>query len=123
MIICPTCHSKAVELERVLSVEASANHLIPERRSLERNVKLREALRHLWDGDEVTIKRCHDCGFGFSDPFVAGNEDVYNTIGGGAQHYPQDRFEFSVTIDALHARGAWIGCLRSGPGRGLSYGN
>lgn len=115
---CPACHGTVLRVEYDFPLEASANHLIPPRRAPERNERLRVALRDLWEADSVRIQRCQTCGFGFSDPFVAGSEDVYNVIGGGAQHYPRDRFEFSVTTDALKARGGVDRLLEVGAGSG-----
>jgi SAM-dependent methyltransferase len=80
----------------------AAEHFIPHRRDQVRNAELRAALRDLWGGREsVEVRRCQDCGFGFACPFVAGDARFYNLVSGSDPHYPQRRWEFSRTMNAM----------------------
>lgn len=118
MLSCPTCHStSASEIHRFTAGDA-ADHLIAERRSPERNAKIRSALTALWGSDHVGIAQCRDCGFAYAHPFRAGSPEIYNLFGGGAQHYPRDRFEFSVTGQSLRERGGAGRLLEIGAGSG-----
>jgi hypothetical protein len=83
-----------------------------------RNAELRVALEALWEQDYVDMRKCQGCGFGFANPFVAGNADIYNLIGNGSQHYPRDRFEFTQTLKALERRGGVDSLLEIGAGSG-----
>jgi SAM-dependent methyltransferase len=102
----------------VFDVQRAANHLIPPLRSPARNADLVVELRSLWAGDEVQVHRCQDCGFGFSVPFMAGTGAIYNLIGGGDQHYPGERFEFTEALRSLAARGGVDRLLELGAGSG-----
>ncbi len=62
-----------------------------------------KALQSLWGRDHVSIRYCSDCGFGFSDPYVAGSADIYNLFSGGHSYYGGDKFEFTETLAALMA--------------------
>ena len=115
-MVCPACNSSETSLVRTHSVDAAAHHHVPARRDRERNDQLRVALRELFDGDQVEVWRCGDCGFWFADPFIAGTPDIYNLITAGQEHYPAHRFEFELTLEALPARPMSI--LEIGAGRG-----
>ena len=118
MLSCPACRGEQISRTRTVSAEQAAAHLIPEGRSSERNLALRRALGLLWDGRNVDMCLCASCGFGFTDPFIAGNSTVYNLIGAGAQHYPKDKFEFDVTLDAIASNGPVDRLLEIGAGSG-----
>jgi 2-polyprenyl-3-methyl-5-hydroxy-6-metoxy-1,4-benzoquinol methylase len=85
------------------TVDAAAAHFVPPRRDAVRHEQLVTALRRLWGSDRAAMCRCHKCGFGFADPFVAGTAEIYNLMSAGDPHYPRDRFEFAQTIDVLRA--------------------
>lgn len=104
VVICPACRNGAVAELHSFRVEEAANHLVPEARYPERNLQLREELQKLFRADHVEVKQCSTCGFCFANPFVAGTADIYRLISGGNELYPRDRFEFSLTIDALRAQ-------------------
>lgn len=103
-VICPACRNGAVAELHSFRVEEAASHLLPQARYPERNLRLREQLQELFRGDHVEVKQCSTCGFCFAHPFVAGTADIYKLITGGNEFYPQHRFEFSLTIDALRAQ-------------------
>ena len=115
---CPACRSSSTQISHKFSASDSANHLVAPTRSLHRNMELRSELIDLWGADAVVIRECQDCGFGFADPFRSGSSAVYNLIGGGAQHYPRDKFEFDVTIKALSDADGTDGLLEIGAGSG-----
>lgn len=66
----------------------------------------------------MQIYQCDDCGFGFSHPFAAGTETIYNLITDGDAHYPRNRFEFTETVKRLSQRGQVDRLLELGAGSG-----
>jgi len=103
---CPVCSSRDVELVyRVSNVEAARAFLNPAR-----NRDRYEALGHhiaaLWGQDYCCIRRCRDCGFGYSDPYVAGDEKFYRLA---TDHkpgdYPTQKWEYEIAKDLLKS---WI---------------
>lgn len=117
-VMCAVCVSPRCQHVHTFRVEQAANHLISPLRSPARNADLAGELRDLWGGDEVQIYQCGDCGFGFAHPFVAGTATIYNLIGGGDQHYPRGRFEFTETLRSLSQRGRVDRLLELGAGSG-----
>jgi SAM-dependent methyltransferase len=68
----------------------------------DRNGQVRRHLETLWEpAGAVDVRRCEGCGFGFAWPHVAGGAEFYNLVTGGTPEYPQDRWEFARTIEAL----------------------
>jgi len=120
---CPVCAS--LDTDEVIqrhSVEAAAEHFVPEKRFAERNAELRRVIRRLWGGRaEVEIHRCDACGFAFPIPYVAGDVAFYN-LAFGSGGYPRDRWEFDQTLDALTpialARSQPLKLLEAGAGVG-----
>ena len=106
MMACPACGETSTVVIRTHSITDAATHLLPPRRDPARHELLKTALRRLWNSDQVAIRVCDHCGFGFADPFVAATAEIYNLITGGAEHYPHDRVEFGHTIDVLRAEPA-----------------
>jgi SAM-dependent methyltransferase len=117
-VTCAVCASPRCVHVHTFEVEQAANHLIPQLRSPDRNRDLADELHKLWVSGEVQIYQCEDCGFGFAHPFTAGTETIYNLIGGGDQHYPGERFEFTETIKFLTNRGQADRLLELGAGSG-----
>ena len=113
---CPACGATGAPVRHEHSVAAASEHLVPAARAPERNAQLREALRELFGGDRVLVRRCNDCGFWFADPFVSGTPEIYNLITEGSELYPAERFEFGLTIDALRTRS--LDLLEIGAGDG-----
>jgi 2-polyprenyl-3-methyl-5-hydroxy-6-metoxy-1,4-benzoquinol methylase len=45
--------------------------------------------------------RCGTCGFGFVSPWVSGDGEFYRLVHQSDPHYPDDRWEFEQTLNAL----------------------
>jgi SAM-dependent methyltransferase len=61
---------------------------------------LESHIRGLWEDDHCYLRQCMDCGFGFADPFVAGDMTFYNLAYKRA-HYPKDKWEYQRTLADL----------------------
>jgi 2-polyprenyl-3-methyl-5-hydroxy-6-metoxy-1,4-benzoquinol methylase len=113
--ICPACYGHARPLQRH-TAENAAKHFIPPQRDPQRYRQLEAKLRELWQADSVEMRQCSRCEFTFADPFLAGTPEIYNLITKSDEHYPRDRFEFGMTINALRDRKVRL--LEIGAGHG-----
>jgi SAM-dependent methyltransferase len=55
----------------------------------------------LWGQDHVDVWSCDRCGFGYAVPFLGGDAEFYALAHEGDPHYPDDRWEFAETLEAL----------------------
>jgi SAM-dependent methyltransferase len=103
------------------SAERSAAHFCPAARDRERNRHLAESISALWGGRECTVVRCAGCGFGFSDPHVAGDEHFYELLH-EQQGYTKWRWDYDVAIaEAVRPRsGGRVLDIGAGTGAFLS---
>ena len=86
-------------LERYDAAQAAA-HFCPPGRDADRYERLRQRIERLWSGGTATIHRCARCGFGFSSPFVGGDEGFYAIM--HEQHgYPSWRWDYDVALEAV----------------------
>jgi SAM-dependent methyltransferase len=99
---CPACSEGEGHAFRKHSAEAAAQHFVPRERDAERHHLLVAHLQRLWNGqDFVETHLCPQCGFGFSVPWVGGDEQFYSLVHQGDPHYPDDRWEFKRTLAVL----------------------
>lgn len=100
---CPICSSRDLEFvhREIHSVEA-ARHFLNPSRNLDRYEQLCRHLPVLWGRDYCSVRRCRACGFGFSDPYIAGDEKFYSLA---YEHkpgdYPAQKWEYTVARDKL----------------------
>ena len=102
-IDCPACRSSATQHVFTVSAEEAAQHFVLREEYPERNRQLLVHIKCLWSKDTCDIRKCTACGFGFADPFVAGDALFYN-LAYPKVNYPTDKWEYSATADALRAR-------------------
>lgn len=76
---------------------------MPRARDDARHDALVEHLRRLWGDHGARILDCRKCGFGFVHPYVGGDERFYALAHAADAHYPDDRWEFTETLDALES--------------------
>ena len=114
---CPACHSNgASHLHRVGSVQ-SAQHFARREVAPERHEALRDHIEELWGGDACDVLRCNTCGFGFARPYVAGDARFYD-LAYERTGYPQARWEFGRTVEALAGVAPGYSLLEVGAGDG-----
>ena len=101
---CPVCRSacSTAPLYRYTVKEAAA-HFCPVTRSEDRNRRLNECIRRLWQADDCVIHRCAECGFAFGFPFVGGDEEFYGILH-EQKDYPVWRWDYDVAMDNAIAR-------------------
>ena len=55
------------------------------------------AILGLWPDGECTVRRCDECGFGFGDPYVAGDDEFYSILH-EQMGYPKWRWDYDVAL-------------------------
>ena len=100
---CPICSSRDVELvHRTISNVEAARHFLNPNRDKGRYEALCRHITELWGRDHCSIRKCRDCGFGFSDPYIAGDEKFYTmAYDHKPGDYPAHKWEYKVAKDAL----------------------
>lgn len=116
---CPACHSIGGEVIRSFSSERAATAFVLAQAEPDRHARLKAHLEHLWGGGRCFVRRCASCGFGWADPYIAGDQEFY-ALATPDTAYPADRWEFGRTIEALDERLAAkdVDLLEIGSGRG-----
>ena len=99
---CPACHATSSVLLYAVAVEDAAQHYVRRELEPERHDALRAHIETLWGGLGAEVLRCRACGFGFADPFVAGDERFY-TLAYQRTGYPGWKWEFERTLAALRS--------------------
>lgn len=114
---CPVCSSEDAQLLYCVTSEEAAQHFIRKEGSEKKFLALRACIEQLWQAAECQVVRCTHCGFGFSNPFVAGDHQYYSLIYSDSI-YPSYRWEFQVTQEALKATAPQFKILEVGAGDG-----
>jgi SAM-dependent methyltransferase len=113
---CPLCASSNTVILNHVTAETSAAFMCPPSKNADRHRRMTAAIRGLWGGDEATIQRCRECGFGFGHPFVGGDAAFYSIM--HEQHgYPSWRWDYDIALQ--HAPSAGGNALDFGAGRGF----
>ena len=93
---CPVCGTPGV-LFASYSIEQAAAHFCPQTRNADRYHRLTKCISRLWGNEACSVLHCPDCGFGFSDPFVGGDEEFYGIL--HEQYgYPRWRWDYDVAL-------------------------
>ena len=96
---CPVCQSAdTAPLTQISSAEA-ALHFLADQNS-ERFAQLTATIEALWGQPSCRLCLCHECGFGFADPYVAGDGKFYELAFERAS-YPSDKWDFRRAIRAF----------------------
>lgn len=95
---CPVCASPCTgEPLYRYTVEQAAAHFCPRTRDSDRNRRLQECIRALWQDEECEILQCDGCGFAFGHPFVGGDEEFYSILH-EQRDYPAWRWDYDVAV-------------------------
>ena len=97
---CPVCKNRTADLLYEVTNDESAKHFIINHQKNQKFVLLKEHLKKLWDGETCQVVKCNQCQFCYANPFVGGDELFYD-LACGKTNYPQWRFEFEVTLNAI----------------------
>jgi 2-polyprenyl-3-methyl-5-hydroxy-6-metoxy-1,4-benzoquinol methylase len=95
---CPVCATpcSGPSLYRY-TVEQAAAHHCPPTRDPDRNQRLENCIRKLWQGNDCEILECGECGFAFGYPFTGGDEEFYSILH-EQKDYPGWRWDYEVAM-------------------------
>jgi len=99
---CPACGGGDLAVVLEVGGDEAAQHFVLAQADPERHRRLAQHIRTLWGGDACRVLRCRGCGFGHAQPFVGGDPTFY-TLAYRRTHYPADKWEHRVTLEALAA--------------------
>jgi len=97
---CPVCYSDHAMILHDFTAEEAAQHFICRESNPTRNTELAAHIEALWGSRHCKVRQCLVCGFGFSDPYVAGDVRFYN-LAAERSFYGNERWEFTRTVKEL----------------------
>jgi 2-polyprenyl-3-methyl-5-hydroxy-6-metoxy-1,4-benzoquinol methylase len=98
--ICPICDSKSAKILWSVDSSEAAQHYIFKEVDTQRFLKLVSHIENLWNQDSCDIVRCDDCGFCYSNPYIAGDGKFY-ALAYERSSYPAWKWEHQLTYDIL----------------------
>ena len=98
---CPICHSN--KSKKILDITCSeqAAHFLSPLEDKRKYIILKEHIKYLQKSSFVSLKRCKDCNFIYSYPYIAGDKKFYDLIFSNTNKYPQNRWEFQKSVDII----------------------
>jgi SAM-dependent methyltransferase len=119
---CPACRAGSTQVLWTASANEAAQAFVRAESDPSRHAALTEHIHRLWGGERCSVMRCVQCGLGFSHPFVGGDATFYNLAYPGTPGYPDNKWEFQLTLQDLQrqpaARLQQARCLEVGAGIG-----
>ena len=98
---CPLCFcDNATKLWEASSSE-QASHFLSPIVNKEKYKKLKEHIEYLQKSSFISINKCKECNFIYSFPYIAGDKKFYDLIFSDTNKYPQNRWEFSRSIEII----------------------
>lgn len=117
-IVCPICGSTETVLRVTVSAHDSAQSCVPSDEDPKRNKELEQCIEALWEGSTAGLYECHQCQFGFTEPYTGGSPEYYK-LAYPRSNYPSMKWEFQRTIDEFKKRGSIKSILEIGAGDGF----
>ena len=99
-IKCPVCCTNEAHLLWSVSSKQAAQHFILKEKQSERFLKLVSHIESLWGQDSCEVVQCNNCGFCYSNPYVAGDMQFY-TLAYDRSGYPTWKWEYQITYETL----------------------
>lgn len=101
---CPVCGSDQKKTLLVVDSTEAAQQFVIHEGDPERHKMLSGHIRQLWGRSTCEVQECIGCGFGYSDPYVAGDATFYN-LAYERINYPADKWDFRRTLQDLAETG------------------
>ncbi|MCU0534009.1 MAG: class I SAM-dependent methyltransferase [Hydrococcus sp. Prado102] len=98
--ICPICNSKSAKILWSVDSSQAAQHYVTKEADTQRFLNLAAHIKELWKQNTCDIVQCDDCGFCYSNPYIAGDDKFY-TLAYERSHYPTWKWEHQLTYEAL----------------------
>ncbi len=99
---CPACGGDDLATVLEVGTAEAAQHFVLAEADPARHRELERHIRELWEGEHCRVLRCRGCGFGYAEPFVGGDATFYG-LAYHRTHYPADKWEHRLTLQALAA--------------------
>ena len=100
IIECPICRTNSAHLLWRTSSKQAAQHFVLQEKHPERFLELVSHIERLWGQNACEVVQCDKCGFCYSNPFIAGDQQFYN-FAYVSFGYPEWKWEFQKTYDVL----------------------
>lgn len=118
---CPVCHNGNAHILWSVNSKQAAQHYVLREKHPARFRQLASHIESLWGRETCEVVQCDGCGFCYSDPYIAGDEQFYTLayVRTGHSGYPAWRWEFQLTHEVLsQSSGADVKLLEVGAGEG-----
>ena len=102
---CPICSSNNSEKLWSASCSEQASHFLSPLQDRKKYEILKEHITNLQKSPYISLKKCLNCGFIYSFPYVAGDKKFYDLIFSKTNKYPQERWEFEKSIQIIRKTG------------------
>lgn len=97
---CPICYFKSAKILWSVNNDDAAKHYVLKETEPQRFLKLVSHIKKLWQQDSCDIVRCDNCGFCYSNPYVAGDDKFY-ALAYERSGYPTWKWEHQLTYEVL----------------------
>jgi SAM-dependent methyltransferase len=97
---CPICGGANTAFVHVFSAQDAAQRFVLRDTDRERHDALIDSIRSLWKRNTCEIRRCRDCDFGFTVPFVSG-DPLFYSLAYPVNDFPANKWEYQRTVRAL----------------------
>ena len=114
---CPICYSSNAHILWSASSEQSAQHFKLKEVDRQRFLELASHIESLWRQHTCEVVCCDNCGFCYSNPYIAGDERFY-TLASGGSGYPAWKWEYQLTYEVLEKSSDGFNLLEIGAGDG-----
>ena len=98
--LCPVCCTEVAHVLWRVSSKQAAQHFVLYEKYPDRFNDLALHIENLWGQSTCEVMQCAQCGFCFSYPYVAGDEQFYS-LAYVRSGYPKWKWEFQITYEAL----------------------
>lgn len=93
---CPVCGFDGGELLYSVTAAEAAQHYVLKEVNPERNQQLEAHIAKLWGQQTCDSIRCGSCGFGYANPYVAG-DSIFYSLAYERSSYPAWKWEYAQT--------------------------
>ena len=97
---CPVCCTNNAHRLWETSSKQAAQHFVLQETDPERFLELVAQIEQLWGQSTCEVIQCDNCGFCYSNPYIAGDERFYN-LAYDNSGYPAWKWEFQLTYNLL----------------------
>ena len=102
---CPICSSNNSRILWTASCSEQASHFLSPLEDRRKYQILKEHIKYLQKTPYINLKKCFECGFIYSFPYVGGDKKFYDLIFSNKNKYPQERWEFGKSIEIINNAG------------------